>query len=73
MGQRQPFQQKPLGSDRFLGSAVTTICCARAPLGPGRPGCGGGAQAWRRWRHMTRSEEVEEDCCDTIDLNASCV
>ena len=71
MGQRQPFQQKPLGSDRFLGSAVTTICCARAPLGPGRPG--GGAQAWRRWRHMTRSEEVEEDCCDTIDLNASCV
>ena len=37
-----------------------------------RPGCGS-AQAWRRWRHMTRSEEVEEDCCDTIDLNASCV
>ena len=37
-----------------------------------RPACGS-AQAWRRWRHMTRSEEVEEDCCDTIDLNASCV
>ena len=30
------------------------------------PGCGS-AQAWRRWRHMTRSEEVEEDCCDTIE------
>ena len=38
MGQRQPFQQKPLEPDRFLGSAVTTICCARAPLGPaGQP------------------------------------